>query len=186
MHGNGAPTGQSWRTERGIASVELALVLPLLAVLFGVIIDLGRLLADYHAVSKSVRSATRYLTRVDAGPGALAIDCAAQTLDADAPQVRDAMRLAMTGRIDGDPRGQPLVRGWTAITLTEAATGIRVRVECVDNTVAGLGGIYRGAAAVPTVIVSATVPFTFGLARIAGLGPTTRFTIERRMAHIGR
>lgn len=171
MLGRGARHGCWQRDVRGTAAVELALVFPVLLILLALIIDVGRLLADVHAVSKSVRGAAGYLSRVDAGSGALAIDCAAGTIDAGAPQVHDAVRLAMTGRIDGDPARHPLVKGWTASALTEAETGVRVHVECVDSTAA--------------VIVSASVPFRFGPARFVGLEPAIRFTVERRMAHTG-
>ena len=171
MPGDNARHGRWRRDVCGTAAVELALVFPALLILIALIIDVGRLLADVHAVSKSVRGAAGYLSRIDAGPGALAIDCAAGSFDAGVPQVGDAIRLAMTGRIDGDPARHPLVKGWTASALSEAETGVRVRVECADSTAA--------------VTVSASVPFRFGPARLVGLGPTTRFTIERRMAHTG-
>ena len=56
-----------WRARGGIAAVEFVLILPLLVLLMFGTIEIGRILFDYQAVSKSVRGATRYLTRIDAG-----------------------------------------------------------------------------------------------------------------------
>jgi Flp pilus assembly protein TadG len=51
--------------ERGIAAVELAFVLPVLvAIVFG-ITELGRAMYQYDALTKSVRSAARYLSVYD-------------------------------------------------------------------------------------------------------------------------
>ncbi len=50
--------------SRGIAAVEFAIVLPFLMLMLFGMIEIGRALFHYHAVTKSVRDATRYLTRV--------------------------------------------------------------------------------------------------------------------------
>ena len=55
------------RAHGGIAAVEFAIVLPLLVLMLFGTIEIGRILFDYQAASKSVRDATRYLTRIDAG-----------------------------------------------------------------------------------------------------------------------
>ena len=58
-----------WRARGGIAAVEFAIILPLLVLLLFGTIEIGRILFDYQAASKSVRDATRYLI-----PTALIID----------------------------------------------------------------------------------------------------------------
>ncbi|MFQ5772983.1 MAG: TadE/TadG family type IV pilus assembly protein [Kiloniellaceae bacterium] len=181
----GVPGVRLWTARQGVAAVEFVLVLPLLLVLLALVVDAGRLLADYHAVSKSVRDATRYLSRAEGGAGGLGLDCATRSVDPASQEVRNARRLAMTGRIDGDPAREPLVAGWTATALSESATGIRISVECADNAANGLRGLYDGAARVPGVVVSASVPFRFTLGRLVRLGPSLTFTVRRKMAHTG-
>ena len=50
------------RCERGAAAAEFVLVLPLLLILVFAAVEVGRLMHDYHVVTKSVRDATRYLS----------------------------------------------------------------------------------------------------------------------------
>ncbi len=129
------------RDRRGAAATELALTLPvLLLILFG-IIEFGRLLHDYQIVDKGVRDAGRYLSRMDLiCPGAA---LAAADLDT-------ARRLALTGQPDGD---QALLYYWTD------PTSVAVAVSCA--AIGGYSGAYSGAAGIPQVTVTATVPFTF-------------------------
>lgn len=56
--------GRLLREESGAALVELALVLPLLMLVFAVTIEGGRLLWAYQSASAGVRDASRYLARV--------------------------------------------------------------------------------------------------------------------------
>ncbi|MEZ5796204.1 MAG: TadE/TadG family type IV pilus assembly protein [Paracoccaceae bacterium] len=49
---------------RGAQLVEFAIVLPLMLVLFGVIIEGGRMMWSYQTVVSGVRDATRFLARV--------------------------------------------------------------------------------------------------------------------------
>lgn len=170
---------------RGTAAVELVLVLPFLLLLLAVAVDLGRLVAAYHTVSKSAQDAARYLSRLDEGAQGLVIDCARGSLPAETAAARAARRLAMTGRIDGDPARMPLVRGWTAESLTAEATGVVLAVECLDNAAGALSGAYAGRAVVPSLAVSARVSVALGFARLAGLDAVA-FTVTRRAPHTGR
>lgn len=181
-----ARSGRERRTgSRGVASLEFVLVLPLLLAMLALVVDLGRLLADYHAVSKSARDAARYLARVEGGAGGLAIDCAAGTLEPTSVEAGNALRLTLTGRIDGDPATQALVAGWRALSPGEAGASVTIAVECENNAGGALQGLYDGADRVPSVVVTATVPFRFSLARLVGLGPALDFTVRRRMAYVG-
>ncbi len=181
-----------WRAAEGIASIEFVLTFPILIVFLTVAIDFGRLYADYHAISKSVRDATRYLTRVDGTAAGLNIDCAGETLQGGSPPgsilVENARRLAMTGRYDGDPATEWLIGSWTANSLTQAATGIVVSVECLDNPDGGntYGGFYpEGTTKIPSIVMEAEVPFRFTLAQMFQIGPDITFTIKHKMAHFG-
>ncbi len=183
--------GRFWRARGGIASVEFVLILPVLLLLLAVIIDFGRLYYDYHAVSKSVRDATRYLSRVEGGTAGLNIDCTAGTLVANTGPgkilVENARRLAMTGRFDGNPSTEPLVDSWTSTSLTELATGIEVSVEGAANPIGGvtLVGFYDSVTCIPSIIMSAEVPFSFRLGQLIAIGPDITFTITHKMAHFG-
>lgn len=171
--------------RKGSAAVEFVLVLPVLIGLSAFAVETGRLLAHYHTVSKSVRGAARYLARLDGGPGGLGIDCESGTLNTTGPGIGNARRLAMTGRIDGDPAVDPLVVSWRAMDLSEAATGVRVLLDCADNAGGALGGIYAGAARIPSIVVSARVPFRFGPGRLFGLDPALEFTVVHKTVFTG-
>lgn len=171
--------------RRGSAAVEFVLVLPLLVGLSAFAVETGRLLADYHTVSTSVRGAARYLARLDGGPGGLGIDCDTGTVNAVAPGIVNARRLAMTGRIDGDPAIDPLVPSWRATELSEAATGVHISLDCADNADGALGGIYAGVARIPSIVVSARVPFRFGPGRLLGLDPQLEFTVVHKTVFTG-
>lgn len=175
------------RSRDGVASVEFVIILPLLLLFLAVAIDFGRLFMDYHAISKSIRDATRYLTRVDGGPSGLNINCPSSDVDNSSDEVENAMRLAMTGRIAGNPATEPLIASWTASTLTPQATGILVTVDCLANPDAGVTyqGFYDGQANIPSIVLTADVPFQFGLAQIINIGPAFQFTISHKMIYVG-
>lgn len=50
--------------ETGAQLLEFAIVLPLMLLIFGVIVEGGRLMWSYQAVVSGVRDATRYLARI--------------------------------------------------------------------------------------------------------------------------
>jgi Flp pilus assembly protein TadG len=50
------------RSEKGGALAELAILIPMLAVMLGAVTEIGRLFQTYTALSKSTRSAARYLS----------------------------------------------------------------------------------------------------------------------------
>ncbi len=165
----------------GAAAVEFVLVLPLLLAVFALVFDGGRMLADYHAVSKSVRDAARFLARTEAGSGT----CAPGNLDRGRANVAGAVRLVMTGRIDGDPATDNLVGGWRSEDLSEAATGVGVSLECLDKAGSALNGLYEDAVAIPVVTVRARVPFRFGPARVLGLGPGLSLSVAHKSTVTG-
>jgi len=168
-------------TCRGSASVELVLVLPVLLVLLALAVDGGRMLADYHKVSKSVRDAARFLARAESGDD----NCVPGGLDRSQSSVAGAVRLTMTGRIDGDPATEGLVAGWTAADLSEATTGVSVTLECLNNLGGALRGFYAQSTAVPSIVVRARVPFRFGPGRVFGLGPVITLKVAHKTARIG-
>jgi Flp pilus assembly protein TadG len=82
---------------RGVAAVELGLMMaPLLMLTFGVV-EYGRAIYTYNAVDKAVRDATRHLT---------------YALPSDPKAKAEAINLAVYGNIDGS--GSPLASGLQA------------------------------------------------------------------------
>jgi len=165
----------------GAAAVEFILILPLLLAVFALVFDGGRMLADYHSVSKSVRDAARFLARTEAAFG----PCTPRNLDRSLPNVASAIRLVLTGRIDGDPATDNLVGGWRAEDLSEAATGVGVSLECLNNADGALDGFYAGAVDISIVTIRARVPFQLGPARMFGLGPSFSLNVAHKSAATG-
>ena len=170
------------RARRGIASIELVMVLPILVVVFFGTVDIGRLLVDYHVVSKSVRDATRYLTRKD---GALfTFDCATGSVTSTATPnpLTQAMMLSMTGSIDGSTAF--LLPYWDD-TTSLAAAGITVSVDCFDNTGNTYQGFYTGYPEIYSLTVSADVTFPFLNGWVLGRDGDLTFTIGHKEVHFG-
>jgi hypothetical protein len=155
--------------------VEFVLVLPvIIALLFGAI-EIGRLLHDFHVISKGVRDGARYLSRVDVdcsggvGPGTFS----------DPVEQANGLNLVMTGSIDapGGPSDY-LLFAWTHGSTTLVPT-----VDC--NPRGTLAGIYPDPPGiVPTVTVTASVRYDF--IGSAGLLPAfIQIPFSHTEAHIG-
>ncbi len=141
------------RERHGTAAVEFAMILPVMAVMLLGPIEIGRLEYHYQVGSEGVRDAGRYLAVVP-------VDCSggvgAGTF-VDAIHSTNARNLAMTGSIS-DPAGTGdyLVPAWN-----DAATTFAAAVNCADNTILGLDGMYAACDVIPTVTVTASMRFTF-------------------------
>jgi len=140
--------------EDGIAAVEFAIVVPLLLILLVGIIDFGRLLTDHQAINKSVRDATRFLTRVK-------VDCAAagsgaiSTYLVDPSYATIAQNLALTGKASTPTvPSDYLLPYWT-----DPAT-LSMTVNCVANG-GNYAGVFTDLAYIPRITVTADVPFSF-------------------------
>ncbi|HEX9789922.1 MAG TPA: TadE/TadG family type IV pilus assembly protein [Kiloniellales bacterium] len=164
----------------GAAAVEFVLVLPVLALLLFGTIDLGRLLADYQVAGQGIRDAARYLSRAD--PAALGIDCASGVIDENSPPALAAMNLAMTGTIDGS--GGYVLGYWTN-SVSLAAAGLTVSVLCEDNGGGAFGGLYDSVPMVPSLRMSAAIPFPLLNGWLLGRGGTLTFTVHHRQPHVG-
>ncbi len=160
--------------RQGVAAVEFVLILPLLALMLFGTIDLGRLLFDYQAVSKSVRDATRYLTRIP--EATLGLTCAGVT---GAGPIAEARNLALRGTIDTtDPY---LLGYWTDVT------SVTVSSSCVANTAnpKTYQGFFTLKDQIPSITVSATVSFPF-LSGWLLSGSTMTFRIDHEEVHYGQ
>ena len=171
------------RNQRGIASVEFALLLPVLVLLLFGTVEIGRMVSDYHAVAKGVRDAARYLSRVDG------IACPAASVTADRQTEAAYMAMAGTLAAPADGTGYRLSY-WTK------PENVVVTVACVDNSAAGYTGIYTDIdgnplATIPEITVTANVPFVrlFGDLIVSGnqtdLGDVFSFRVSHSELHFG-
>ena len=87
--------------QKGVALVELALILPLLLVLTFITTEFGRAMFEYNAITKSTRDAVRYLTFQTPGT-----------------RITEARNLIVYGNPGGT--GNPLVRGLTLANVPAA------------------------------------------------------------------
>ena len=56
--------GKFWRSQHGAMLAEFAIVLPMILLIFGVIVESGRIFWSYQSAVAGVRDASRYLSRV--------------------------------------------------------------------------------------------------------------------------
>ncbi len=165
-----------WKARGGVAAVEFVLILPLLALMLFGTIEIGRILFDFHAASKTVRDATRYLTRIPAT--SLGLACPKVTVNNGAAEIANAKNLALRGTID---TSKPYLLGyWTD------ANSIVVTVSCLDNSADTYLGFYAGADWIPSITVSATVPIPLLMGGLLGLGDTLTFTVSHEEVHFGQ
>jgi Flp pilus assembly protein TadG len=163
------------RARGGIAAVEFAIVLPLLVLMMFGTIEIGRILFDYQAASKSVRDATRYLTRIDAG--LLGLACPG-TINGAAAAVIEAKNLAMRGTVDTT---KPFLLGyWTD------PNSVQVYVDCVPNDPATYQGFFTGVKNIPNIEVRATVPLPLMNGWLIGQDDTLTFTVSHKEVHFGQ
>jgi len=87
--------------QKGVALIELALILPLLLLLTFITTEFGRAMFEYNAITKSTRDAVRYLTFQTPGT-----------------RIMEAQNLIVYGNSDGT--GTPLVRGLTLANVPAA------------------------------------------------------------------
>lgn len=176
MNWNFAPLWRLVRRQEGTAAVEFVLILPLLTlVLFGTI-EIGRLLQDYHVVTKSVRDATRYLTRMDGV--SIGLDGTNCTINESSTPVIEAKNLALTGTIDGS--GDYLLPYWTNPST------ISITPSCFDNNGGTYQGFFLGTSTIFSLTMGADVPVPLMNGWLLGQDNTLTFTIEHKEVHFGQ
>lgn len=94
---------------RGVSALEMALVLPLLLLMLGGVIELGRALHHHHVLETSVRDAVRYLSKVPDVGQAAATPCAT-TAGTAADTARYIAMYGTSRLMQGVP---PLLPYWT-------------------------------------------------------------------------
>lgn len=105
-------TSRQARTEHGTQMVELAIVMPILLVLFAVAGEMGRLYFMNTTLAKGTRLAARYLTTVPLNTNANILLYYA-----------NAKNLAVYGKIAPGINDKPIVPGLTSNNVLITATG---------------------------------------------------------------
>jgi TadE-like protein len=139
--------------ESGTQLVEFAFVLPMMLLIFGIIIEGGRMMWSYQTVVAGVRDATRFLARVTPR----------DICDGDVSAIADYDDI-LIGMIRNDNDGNSVVP--TGVTVT----GIGTALECNE-------GDYRSDVA-PIATVRADVEVTFPFAGLFTLVGGSRPTLE--------
>jgi hypothetical protein len=102
--------------QRGTAIIEFALSLPLLVLMSILVVELGRAMYQYNALTKSVRDAARYLS-----------------MQLPNTQVAQAKNLVVFGNPDGT--GAPLLPGLDIVAHVPDPTWQPAGADPVINTV---------------------------------------------------
>lgn len=108
------PHSDSARSQRGIETVEMAIILPLLLFMLVAVAEIARMINQYDALSKAVRDGARYAASASSfgTTGLVYITPATQTAVAN---------LVATGTVNGT--GAPLLPGLTPADVTVSAVG---------------------------------------------------------------
>lgn len=148
-----------WADKRAVASVELALMMPILFAFLFTTFEGGHYLWTEHKLIKATRLGARYAARLPRSsfptcpsPGAMA-----DVSDSSLVSVNQIRQVTRTGRVDG--MAPPKVRGWKL-------EDINVKFDCSANSTGIFSGQTGGGR---RVIVSTRIqyPSVMGLLGIA-------------------
>lgn len=148
-----------FRDSRAAAAAEMALVAPFLILLMFGSLEMGKYFWDEHIVVQAVRDGARFAARQSFA----SMPCDGTATNED--EIKNVVRFGEPQVTDGD---QPRLYYWT-----NPAT-VTVSIDtCYDNSGTDgtrvYNGVYADRATVPIVTVSANVPYTPIVGRVAGL-----------------
>lgn len=160
------------RQHKGVAATEFAMVLPVIIIIFVIIFDFGRLMVDYQIASKSVRDATGYLSHVP-------ITCTGGVGTIENGQSATIARnLALSGGITAPGPGDYLISYWTD------PNSISITITCLNNG-GQFEGLYGAIDEIPSLTVTAIIPFTLFFGTIAYDQSAISFSTSTNMTHLG-
>ena len=153
--------------ERGVAMIEMAVVLPVLLAIGLGVIEFGNAIFSQHLIANGVRDAARYiagLPQVDADDNSL------RSVN-EAP----AKSIALTGETSGT---NYRVSWWN-----DPVSMVTITYDDVANDDGSGGQLYRGGNIITTVTVEANVPYQqLGFLAFFGLSaPTLRVSHQERV-----
>ena len=140
--------------ERGVQLVELAIVLPIMLVLFGAVAEFGRYFYEYTTVAKAARVGARYL--------------ASKSVESGVNYEGNAKNLVVYGNIAGS--GSPVLPGLTTgnvdVQYIGGTTGVPelVKISIVDykhQSVINLGSLLKSTSLSLDVDVKPSVTMRF-------------------------
>lgn len=108
------------RNQRGLATVEMAIGLPVLLLLMLATAELGRLISQYDTLNNAVRDGARYAASVSA-QGSTGFVIITSTIQ------NNVANLVATGNVNGN--GAPLLPGLSPSDVSVSATGNQLYVE---------------------------------------------------------
>jgi len=136
----------------------MALVLPLLVLLFCSCIELGNYFMDEHRLIKAVRDGARYAARQNLS------NFTGCSGNPGGTVVADTQNIVMTGLLSG---GNNNLANMSASTITVTIVGCSTQVGSGPTTVGGMyNGLKNGSGTLigaPVVKVSASVPYAAAL-----------------------
>ena len=161
---------------RGVAAVEFGILLPFMVLLLAGIADLGRSIWQSHALSKGVRDAARYLSRVDYNIPAQPFT----TVQLDA-----AKNLALRGSFDTS-RPYPFAHWSSSVSINTDSPFTDLVLPCENGCTVGAVTMRRGAdIKIITVIARVNPPAgEFPLLSAFGLG-AVRYSARSQIRLIG-
>jgi len=142
------------RDDRGVQLIELAIVLPILLLLFGAVAEFGRYFYEYTTVSKAARVGARYL--------------ASKSVESSIDYKTNARNLVVYGNIAGT--GSPVLSGLTTanvdVQYLGGTTGVPdlVKVSIVNykhQSVVNLGKLLNNTSISTDVDVKPSVTMRF-------------------------
>ena len=171
-----------WRTTRGTAAAEMALVTPLLLILMMGSVELGNYFYNEHILVKAVRDGARYAARQNFTNYDACSGLPTGTV------VDDTKKLVKTGLLIG-PSGEVVTMTPGPLDRLAAwnATTISVTMSCTTTANSTtLSGIYRGrTTGAPVVTVSAIVPYIPVLASFGFRGTGLSLNATQQAAVMG-
>jgi TadE-like protein len=169
-----APIGRFARQTAASASVEFALMVPLLVILLFGGAEAGHFVWTQHKLAEAVRDGARYASRlpVDGTDGV----CDGPTVTLSTAAEDSIILITRTGQLS-NTGAQPVVPGWTAAQVD-------VEINCQDFVDTGIYTDLGGAG--PVVTVRATgVSYPSLFNGLAGLGGGTSLSAKSNAAVIG-
>lgn len=154
--------GALLRSTRASAAAELALLLPLLILLFFGTLELGNLFMTQHALSKHVGGGARFATRLTLADS---YSCPASVFD-DPDATTKIISVTQNGSLVAEGAGRLAASQWAS--TCDGSPAVAVSFRCVEKGTT-FGGLYTELDGdIPVVEVEGTIEYLPILANAIG------------------